>query len=134
MIAPNCERREEEDDLSVGLAILRQLRRGGHDLWWDVEHGEYEGGNRRDVDLAECVEGSETSWACNPPGASGNSQAVHGYPGETIRDGGVKEMLMHVENFAVVNISYSFVISNRCMMRAMRGMKLCLDLLGVTIR
>lgn len=51
--------------------------------------------------------------------------------GQKVRDGGVKELLIHVDNSAVVHITNSFVSASRTMMRELRKLKVVLDRLGL---
>lgn len=50
--------------------------------------------------------------------------------GDKVLKRGLKELLMDVENYAVVHISDSFVSASRCMMRELRRFKLFFDRLG----
>lgn len=59
---------------------------------------------------------------------------LQGTLGQEVRDRGLRELLVHVDNQAVVHITNSFVTASRPLMRELRRLKLVLSKLGVHIR
>lgn len=59
---------------------------------------------------------------------------LRGTIGQEVRSRGVQDLLVHVDNQAVVHITNSFVTASRPLMRELRRLKLVLSKLGVNVR